>query len=396
MNPQIELEGISKVYTLDRNSADMPNGEGLVEPRSLQKTAVNNVTLRISEGTRLGIVGRNGAGKSTLLQIIAGLSEATSGTRSVRGTVTAVMTLGVGLREDLSGRENIYLDGEIQGKRRAEIDGFIQQIIDFAELGEFIDYPIRTYSTGMKARLAFSMLAHIEPEILIIDEALSAGDAAFAAKATAKIREICEKGKIVIVVSHSMPAILDICNRCLWMSEGRVILDGAPRIVTNAYIDAVRAEDERELLLKFGEQIGQRVFEPGWALEEIVLIAGDELEPRVLIESGARVRIQISGRVPLEAADALLQVRIMRLDDQLLVAENFPANEYCEGDVVGLEIEMPNMILGAAVYRLDGCLLRSNEVMAESSMVFEVMTRTPPKGGKPMLLTDVTAYVTEV
>lgn len=148
--------------------------------------ALQDLTLSIEEGERVGIIGRNGAGKSSLLQMLAGVTEPTSGQIQITGEVTAVLTLGTGLREDLTGRENIYLELDTKGKTRKICEKDVSAIIEFAELGKFIDLPLRTYSTGMKARLAFAMMTQINPEILIIDEALSVGDAAFSAKAGEK------------------------------------------------------------------------------------------------------------------------------------------------------------------------------------------------------------------
>ena len=179
---------------------------GRTESRTRRsKVAVDSVSLTVNEGDILGIVGPNGAGKSTLLQMIAGILSPSSGDMDIKGHVTAVMTLGVGLKDDLTGRENIYIDAEINGKTRSEIERVVNEIIEFADLAEFIDLPIRTYSTGMKSRLAFSMIVNIDPEILIIDEALSVGDKAFAEKSLDKMKDFKRQGKTMIFVSHSIP-----------------------------------------------------------------------------------------------------------------------------------------------------------------------------------------------
>ena len=225
MKPKIELKNVSKVYTAPTRL----NGAGT-------KVAVQTTTLTVHAGERLGIIGPNGAGKSTLLRIMAGLADPSSGQIDVEGRVTAIFTLGLGLREDLRGRENIYVDGELQGKSRAEVAEVVDDIIAFTDIGEFIDRPVRTYSTGMKSRLAFAMLIHINPEILIIDEALSAGDCLFAAKAYRKMQEICDRGMITIIVSHTMQNVLDLCTRCLWMENGRVVMDGDAAEIGRAHV----------------------------------------------------------------------------------------------------------------------------------------------------------------
>lgn len=392
MEPRIILHEVSKIYPI----AGTPGHElfSTVAQTAMagDKVAVAGVNLTIQHGERLGIVGRNGAGKSTLLHMIAGLSSPTSGSIEINGKVTSVMTLGVGLRDDLSGRENIYVDGEIQGRARHEIEQVIDEIITFADLGEFIDYPVRTYSTGMKARLAFSMISHIDPEILIIDEALSVGDANFSIKATARIMEICARGKIVIIVSHGMGSIKSICNRCLWMANGHVIMDGSPEVVTKAYIDSVRAADEAQLMEKFRKFIGVRSMHTGWAVKQVAIFNGEFGEQRSLLEAGQPTRFEIRAVTPVGEADSGVRVRITRLDDLLVFDEFFPAAAIRLRDQsIGLEIEMTPLVLGAAIYRLDVSLEFKATVYAESSSIFEVFSFNPPAGGKPMLLYPVTA-----
>lgn len=387
MEPRIVLHELRKFFPnvglpeqelLSRKSQSIPeNG----------KVAVDGVSLTIRQGERVGIIGPNGAGKSTLLHLIAGLTNPTSGTIDLTGTVTSVMTLGLGLRDDLSGRENIYIDGEIQGKSRKEIDRVINEIITFADLGEFINYPVRTYSTGMKARLAFSMISHIDPEILIIDEALGAGDFAFSAKSTARIREICARGKIVIIVSHSMNAIREICNRCLWMDNGRVVMDGVPDKVTKSYVDSVRAMDEKQLVEKFRKFVGTRSFQDGWLISEVTIRNGASMDSKTLLEAEQSTSFRIKAIVPRNNSEAKVRVRIMRLDDLLVFDEIFPADDFRLRDQsIGLEIEMTPLVLGVAIYRLDVSLLSGTTVYAENSNMFEVYLLSPPAGGKPMLL----------
>ena len=242
-SPKIEIKNLSKIFHY-RIADVLKTDGGETSVTAKDKIALRDINLEIRSGETVGIIGRNGAGKSTLLSIIVGIASQSGGEVNISGKVTAVLTIGIGLREDLTGRDNIYLDGEIQGKSKAEMDEVIDKIIDFAELEDFIDKPVKTYSTGMKSRLAFSMLVEIEPEILIIDEALSAGDIFFAAKASKRINEICQKGKIVILVSHSMGAIDTMCNRCLWMEHGEIIMDDKPDVVTKAYLKKIREEDE--------------------------------------------------------------------------------------------------------------------------------------------------------
>lgn len=394
MRPHIILNNLSKIFPVIGTFGREIFTTAAQAPTSGDKIAVAEVSLTIKHGDRLGIVGSNGAGKSTLLHMIAGLSSPSSGTMEITGKVTSVMTLGVGLRDDLSGRENIFIDGEIQGKARYEVEQVIDQIIDFADLGEFIDYPVRTYSSGMKARLAFSMISHIDPEILIIDEALSVGDASFSAKATARIMEICAKGKIVIIVSHGMESIKSICNRCLWMENGRVIMDGSPEKVTKAYIDSVRAADEMQLMEKFRKFIGIRSMKAGWMVTQVALFNGEPEEQRSLLEAGQPTRIVFRGVAPYDQLNVSIRVQIIRLDDLLIFNELFSAADYRQSDhSISLEIVMSPLVLGTAIYRLDISLEDGVSICSISSSIFEVFTHYPPTGGKPMLLYPVTASV---
>ncbi|WP_431098447.1 ABC transporter ATP-binding protein [Polaromonas aquatica] len=387
MVPNIDIDGLTKVFSKGNSlgsdltamfRALLP-GEG--------KVAVDNLSLTIRQGERLGIVGRNGAGKSTLLHLVAGLSTPSSGRITSTGKITSILTLGVGLREDLTGRENIYIDAEIQGKAKSAVDLAINEIIEFADLGEFIDYPIRTYSTGMKARLAFSMIAHVDPEILIIDEALSVGDAAFSVKATQRIRDICARGKIVIIVSHSMQAIESICNRCIWMDAGRVVMDGHPGDVTRAYIDAVKAEDEAQLVAKFRSLIGTRSHRDGWLIRSVTCHVGDEVSARSLLEVGSPARFAVSGGVPVDVVNATIQIRMVRLDGVVVFDEAFELRDHLQLDgVLRLEIGMTPLVLGIGIYRLDVVLTDGGATRAESTSIFEVRSERVPAGGKPMLL----------
>lgn len=402
MSLYVELDQVSKVFPVGSSAtgelvAAMAGNAGQ-DTLAGGKVAVDRLTLSITEGERLGIVGRNGAGKSTLLHMIAGISEPTSGAVRINGKVTSIMTLGVGLRDDLSGRENIYVDGEIQGKSRAEVDQVIDQVIDFAELGKFIDYPVRTYSTGMKARLAFAMITHIEPEVLIIDEALSVGDASFSAKATARILDICARGKIVILVSHGMQSVRDICNRCIYLKDGQIVMDGSPEDVTKAYIEEVRGEDEAALIHRFRAHVGNRSRKSGSQIRRVSLLSGNDEVGSIRVEAGARLRIQVVGTHDNRAEAAICRVRIVRLDDLLVFQQDFRLADFSlYGGEIGIEIEFDPLALGAAIYRLDTFFLDTEddgpEPCSEDSTVFEIFTLTPPAGGWPTLYYPITATV---
>jgi len=200
--------------------------------------AVKDLSFDLYHGNVLGIIGANGAGKSTLLRAIAGILPPTEGRIMVNGKVSTLLSLGVGFDRRLTGRQNITLGGLASGLSRPEIKERAERIIDFAELPEgFIDMPMRTYSAGMGGRLAFSVAVHLEPDILLIDEALSAGDAKFKEKAAAKMAELCGQARTIVLVSHGLGAILEMCNDAIWMDKGKLMMRGSPDEVADAYTD---------------------------------------------------------------------------------------------------------------------------------------------------------------
>lgn len=202
--------------------------------------ALKGLTLKLEAGASVGVVGKNGAGKSTLLRLFGGVGRPDEGQLQVRGRIGALLDLGAGLTEDLTGRENIYLTGVISGMTRAEVSRQLDRIIDFADLGAFIDSPIRTYSTGMKMRLSFAVAAHIEPDILLIDEALAVGDAEFQRKCISRIQDIKASGCTIVFVSHDADQVRALCDKVLLLEGGRQRAFGATAEVMPLY---ERAED---------------------------------------------------------------------------------------------------------------------------------------------------------
>ena len=197
--------------------------------------AVKNVSFDVKHGTVLGIIGHNGAGKSTLLRSVAGILPPTSGRIEVNGRISTLLALGVGFNAQLTGRENVVLGGLAAGLTRAEVEEKYQEIADFAELGEFIEMPMRTYSSGMFSRLAFSVAVHMDPDVLLIDEALSAGDARFKRKANAKMQELVGKARTMFLVSHALGTVKEICNDAIWLDHGKLMMRGTPDDVIKKY-----------------------------------------------------------------------------------------------------------------------------------------------------------------
>ncbi len=199
--------------------------------------ALKNVSFEVREGEVLGIIGHNGAGKSTLLKILSRITEPTRGEVDIYGRVTSLLEVGTGFHAELTGRENVYLNAAMLGMRKHEIDRRFDAIVDFSGTQQFIDTPVKRYSSGMYVRLAFAVAAHLDPEILIVDEVLSVGDGAFQRKCLGKMDEVRRDGRTVILVSHDLPAVASLCQRTLLLRQGEIVGDGAPQEVIEQYMN---------------------------------------------------------------------------------------------------------------------------------------------------------------
>ncbi len=198
--------------------------------------ALDGVSLEIKHGEAVGLIGRNGAGKTTLLKILSRITKPTEGRAEIHGRVGSLLEVGTGFHQELTGRENIYLNGAILGMKKAEIDRKFDEIVSFAEVETFLDTPVKHYSSGMYVRLAFAVAAHLEPEILLVDEVLAVGDAAFQKKCLGKMDEVTKKGRTVVLVSHGMPAVLQLCSKAYLIEGGRITACGEPRAVVDRYL----------------------------------------------------------------------------------------------------------------------------------------------------------------
>lgn len=235
-----------------RNAIDMARGRQIIQGDSVEEFwALKNVSFEVLQGQVLGIIGRNGAGKSTLLKTLSRITEPTEGRIQIEGRVASLLEVGTGFHPELTGRENIFLNGAILGMTRVEIKTKFDEIVSFAEVERFLDTPVKRYSSGMYVRLAFAVAAHLDPEVLIIDEVLAVGDTAFQKKCLGKIKSMTSIGKrTVLFVSHSMPAVLGLCDQVLWLDSGKVVKYGNPQETIDAYLNPASDDSGGELNLR--------------------------------------------------------------------------------------------------------------------------------------------------
>ena len=272
MKSIIEVNGISKRFRLGTLGAKslreevenwwgrLRSGQQLPRPGAGDFWALRDISFAVGHGEVLGIIGSNGAGKSTLLKILSRITEPTLGEALIRGRVASLLEVGTGFHPELSGRENIFLNGAILGMNRREIRSKLDEIIDFAEIEQFLDTPVKRYSSGMYVRLAFAVAAHLEPEILIIDEVLAVGDAAFQQKCLTRMGHVAKGGRTVLFVSHNTSAIVNLCSRCILIEKGRLTADGGPNEIINTYLSRdLNGEPTLEFQAGEGEAFFNRV-----------------------------------------------------------------------------------------------------------------------------------------
>ncbi|HEY1086593.1 MAG TPA: ABC transporter ATP-binding protein [Archangium sp.] len=331
----------------------------LIEPAT-HIEALRGVNLRVAKGTTVGIIGRNGSGKSTLLKLMTGIYAPTTGTIEVRGRISALLELGAGFHPDFTGRENILINGIILGMSRAELKDRMPAIIEFAELGDFIDEPVRTYSSGMFMRLAFAVATHVEPEVLIIDEILSVGDEHFGRKSLAKMNEFRRSGKTIVLVTHDLNTVQTWCDTAAWIDGGRIRMYGAARDVVADYRRAIAAAEAEAA--KTGHSA---LSQPGLALPETAPMPADV--PPLAAVNAVRLK-DGAGATPSEfKADQTLTVEldwslrqkakltcgldVISSDGRLVFSSSWDGGERDVGQGTA-RLELKRLGLGGGVYEL--------------------------------------------
>jgi ABC-type polysaccharide/polyol phosphate transport system ATPase subunit len=305
MTTAIEFAHISKYFRLER---DKPRAFQdlfitLAQRRKNRKAqefwALKDVSFEVQKGETLGLIGSNGSGKSTTLKLISRILMPTSGSIKVNGRVTALLELGAGFHPELSGRDNIFLNGTVMGLSRKEIEYRVDAIIDFAELQEFIDVPVRNYSSGMYARLGFSVSVYLDPDILLIDEVLSVGDQAFQQKCNERMINLRKKGITILMVSHDIDAVWRLCSRAVWLDHGVLRLDDAVSKVTDSYFRYVLEQSTKN---EQNESWAENRLGSGEAYVTDVEFLGEEMLPRhmFLTNEALIVRIHYEAKEPVE------------------------------------------------------------------------------------------------
>ena len=343
-------------------------------------TAVDHVSLRVPRGATFGIIGRNGSGKSTLLKLVAGITKPTSGEVLVDGRVSALIELGAGFHPEISGRENVYINGVMLGLTKREIARRFDEIVEFAELEEFIDAPVKTYSSGMYIRLGFAVAVYVDPDILIVDEVLAVGDEGFSLRCLDRFAELKRLGKTILLVTHGLAMVERFCDDALWLDHGKMRAEGDPRLVVEAYLADVGKAEEQQL--SAADRKTQNATQPGgedqpatdeppdmfnaapgrWGsgavrIVDVVLEGADG--PAHLFRSGERVAIRMRVSAPEPMADFVFGVSVFNVAGVCCYGTNTDIEEMRSDTMTGdgeVVFVVDSLDLVAGTYKLDAAV----------------------------------------
>lgn len=325
----IEVKNLSKAYKVYYDKGHQLKERLLFKNRNRyeERKVLTDISFEVKKGEAVGLIGHNGCGKSTTLKLLSKIIYPDKGTIEMKGRVSSLIELGAGFHPDMSGRENIYINAAIFGLTRKEIDARLDDIIRFSELGEYIDNPVRTYSSGMYMRLAFSVAINVDADILLIDEILAVGDAGFQAKCFNKMKEIKANGTTIVIVSHSMGQVEQICDRSIWLHEGRIMKEGRPRDVDPEYLDymgeqrqKIAEEEEAQTQTQVQEKEPEKAEEKklrwgnGFARITGIHMNRAGRQDAVSFKTGERAEIVLEYEVHKKVEDAVFGIGIFRVD----------------------------------------------------------------------------------
>jgi ABC-type polysaccharide/polyol phosphate transport system ATPase subunit len=395
--PAIDVARASKIYRRFSHRKQFATLKSALLSRSLIKnlkpdetfTALSDVTLRVPKGRTLGVIGRNGSGKSTLLKLVAGITKPSRGTVKVEGRVSALIELGAGFHPEISGRENVFINGIMLGLTKREIARRFDEIVEFAEIREFIDAPVKTYSSGMYMRLGFAVAIHVDPDVLLVDEVLAVGDEGFTHKCLDKFAEFKRRGKTILLVTHSLGLVERFCDEALWLDGGRIRGSGDPKRIVGAYIAAVKASEEQELAATDAHAhqtassapppadqstsipqapsdptaVGTNMFhaaEGRWGSREVeitdVQLVGSEGDPRHVFESGESLLVRMSVRAPRSIDDFVFGFGLFSADGTCCYGTNTDLEGLVSRELDGdtqVALLFPRLDLVPGTYKID-------------------------------------------
>lgn len=346
-----------------------------------ERWVLQGVSFKVKQGEAIGLIGHNGCGKSTTLKLLTKIIYPDSGEINMKGRVSSLLELGAGFHPDMSGRENIYTNASIFGLSKKEIDARMEDIVEFSEMEKFLDNPVRTYSSGMYMRLAFSVAINVGADILLIDEILAVGDVNFQAKCFNKLREIKKNGTTIVIVSHSMSQIEQICDRSIWLHEGLIKSEGVPRLVHPEYLNVMGQKRqeiaEKENARKEEREVndidtdGQKESEEGrrWgngdARIEMIEMFNSEKKPQVVFATGEDIFIRMSYKVRKPVRDAVIGIAVYRSDGMQCYGTNTRIDqlpEYSLGKNGTLELELTGVDLLPGEYLVDLAIESENGI----------------------------------
>ncbi|MGZ8781054.1 MAG: ABC transporter ATP-binding protein [Thermoanaerobaculia bacterium] len=368
----IALENVSKSYRLWGRGSQFATLKSALLKRDLKTApeasvlALRDLSFEVDRGEAFGIIGRNGSGKSTILKLISGILKPTSGKISVNGRIAALIELGAGFHPEITGRENIYINGIMLGLTRRDIDQRFEKIVEFSGIGEFLDQPVKTYSSGMYVRLGFAVAVHVDPDVLIIDEVLSVGDEEFSARCVAKIQEMKYRGVTLVFVTHQLDQVRTLCDRALWLDHGQLEAIGDPMRVVDAYLQEVSgggapsAPAEEAPSAPQPEEKKSDADEERWGSGEIVIkrvsLTDHEGSELVAVGAGTPVIVDLDVDVRVPQDDFVFGIGIYHADGTCVYGTNTDVEGYAPQQIDGrvrVRFAIASLDLVAGTYRVD-------------------------------------------